>query len=73
MPLADSLKSKKLTFFGTIRKNKKEILKELVQNINRPVGSSMFAFQEDRTIVSYYILKKKRFVLLYNAFRRCCK
>lgn len=65
IPLAESLKSKGLTLLGTIRKNKKELPQEMVtRNASRPIGSSMFAFQESTTLVSYVPKKNKNVLLL---------
>lgn len=64
MPLADSLKDKKLTLLGTMRKNKREIPPEMTQDNGRPEGSSIFAFQEDRTLVSYVPKRKKNVLVL---------
>ncbi|KAJ8942152.1 hypothetical protein NQ314_010143 [Rhamnusium bicolor] len=65
VPLAKSLKSKKLTLIGTIAKNKRELPAEFRSDKGRPVGSSMFGFESDCTIVSY-IPKRKINVLLFS-------
>lgn len=65
MELAESLKSNKLTLLGTIRKNKKQLPLNFVQNAGRPIGSSMFGFTNDTTLVSY-IPKKGKNVLLVS-------
>lgn len=44
------LKEKKLTYVGTVRKNKKELPKEFQPNKTKTVNSSIF---EDCTLVSY--------------------
>lgn len=64
LDLAATLKSHKLTLLGTIRKNKRQLPLQFVQG-NRPVGSSMFAFRKDFTLVSF-IPKKKKNVLLIS-------
>jgi len=51
---------------GTIRKNKKELPKYLLEE-NRPVGSSRYAFTEDITALSY-IPKRKKNVLMLSTF-----
>lgn len=56
-PLADSLLAQNVTLVGTLKKNKKELPPELI-NQNRPLKSSMFAFQRDKTVVSYATKKK---------------
>nr|CAH7730726.1 unnamed protein product [Callosobruchus chinensis] len=52
-PLASSLKVKKLTYVGTVRKNKREIPPEFLPRKDRQEKSSIFGFQEDATLVSY--------------------
>lgn len=54
-----------LTTIGTIRANKRELPAEFVQRNSRPIGSSMFGFQENCTLVSY-IPKKNKNVLLIS-------
>ena len=54
----------KLTFLGTIRKNKRELPPEF-SNPTRPIGSSMFAYNNYITLVSY-IPKRKKNVLLVS-------
>lgn len=55
----------KLTFLGTIRKNKRELPPEISNPATRPIGSSMFAYNDYITLVSY-IPKKKKNVLLVS-------
>lgn len=66
VPLVEKLaKDYKLTVIGTIRKNKKELPLEFSQPAHPP-GSSMFAFGNYCTLVSY-IPKKNRNVLLVSS------
>lgn len=65
MELAESLTRNKLTLLGTIRKNKRALPLDFVQNTDRPVGSSMFGFYNNTTLVSY-IPKKGKNVLLIS-------
>uniref|UniRef100_A0A1B6JQP1 PiggyBac transposable element-derived protein domain-containing protein n=1 Tax=Homalodisca liturata TaxID=320908 RepID=A0A1B6JQP1_9HEMI len=65
IPLAETLKNDhNLTLVGTLRKNKKEIPLELIDTRNRPVSSSMFAFKDGKTLLSYCPKKKKVVLLL---------
>lgn len=57
------LETKRLTYVGTLRKNKTEMPKEFQPNKHRSAFSSMFGFQEDCTLVSY-CPKRNRAVLL---------
>lgn len=67
IPLVRNLYSNyKLTFLGTIRKNKREIPLELSNPVKRPLGTSMFAFENKMTLVSY-IPKKNKNVLLVSS------
>ena len=51
--LVSQLLSKELTYVGTIRKNKKFLPLEFETHCSRPMGSSMFGFQEKISIVCY--------------------
>lgn len=62
-------KNFKLTLLGTVRKNKREIPIEFSRPINRPEKSSMFAFHENCTLLSY-IPKKGKNVLLMSSLHR---
>ncbi|XP_047137391.2 piggyBac transposable element-derived protein 4-like [Hydra vulgaris] len=65
--LARALLGHKMTYTGTIKKNKGEIPKKLLPALHRPVYSSIFAFQNDSTIVSY-VPKKNKAVILLSTF-----
>ncbi|KAB0804070.1 hypothetical protein PPYR_01040 [Photinus pyralis] len=54
----------KLTFLGTIRKNKRELPIEFSKPTGRPIGSSIFGFQKDLTLVSYMPKPKKNVLLI---------
>lgn len=56
----------KLTYLGTIRKNRRELPLEFSNPTTRPLGSSMFAYNSCITLVSY-IPKKKKNVLLVSS------
>jgi hypothetical protein len=43
----------KLTVVGTLRSNKREIPKEMTNSKNRRVGTSMFGFDKEMTLLSY--------------------
>lgn len=64
IPLAFELLRNKLTMIGTIRKNKKEIPLEFTNTRSRPVQSSMFAFKDHCTLVSYVPKKYKNILLI---------
>ena len=57
--------SKKTTYVGTLRKNKSDIPPEFQANKRRPVGSTLFGFEKDTTLVSY-VPKKSKSVLLVS-------
>ncbi|XP_063924667.1 piggyBac transposable element-derived protein 4-like [Zophobas morio] len=63
--LSELLLRHKITTVGTIRKNKRALPREFVEGKNRPIGSSMFGFRDDCTLVSY-IPKKNKNVLLIS-------
>lgn len=55
MPLASELLKSpyKLTIVGTLRSNKREIPQEMKNTRTRNIGTSMFAFDAEKTLVSY--------------------
>lgn len=61
-----------LTFLGTIRKNKRELPLELSNPNQRPIGSSMFAYDKNITLVSY-IPKKNKNVLMISTLHHDSK
>ena len=63
--LASELLLKKTTYVGTLRKNKSDIPPEFQANKRRPVGSTLFGFDKDTTLVSY-VPKKSKSVLLVS-------
>lgn len=63
--LAIYLRGIGLTFLGTMKKNKPEIPPQFLPNKNREVGSSIFGFQDNCTLVSY-ATKKNRSVILIS-------
>nr|CAI5866340.1 unnamed protein product [Callosobruchus analis] len=68
--LIENLKKKfRMTLVGTVRKNKRELPVEFARPVNRPEKSSMFAFNETCTLVSY-IPRKKKNVLLMSSLHR---
>ncbi|KAI7805227.1 putative piggyBac transposable element-derived protein 4-like [Triplophysa rosa] len=62
--LGEELLKRKLTMLGTIRKNKPELPKELLNMKNRKVTSSIFAFTDTTTLVSYCPKKSKNVLLM---------
>ncbi|XP_018324187.1 piggyBac transposable element-derived protein 4-like [Agrilus planipennis] len=58
------LLEKKLTYVGTMRKNKREIPKEFLPNRSIPAKSSIFGFGKNSTLVSYCPKKGKSVILL---------
>ncbi|XP_030758825.1 piggyBac transposable element-derived protein 4-like [Sitophilus oryzae] len=64
LSLAKSLKTKKLTYVGTIRANKRELPKEFLPSKTREIKSSLFGFQDDATLVSYCPKKNKSVLVL---------
>jgi len=64
--LAKELQMQKLTVIGTLRKNKPEIPVEFQSNKSREVGSSLFAFHDYLTLVSF-VPKQNKAVLLLSS------
>ncbi|XP_022913140.2 piggyBac transposable element-derived protein 4-like [Onthophagus taurus] len=63
IPLIDELRSKKISYVGTLKKNKIEIPLEFLPNKTRVVNSSLFAFKKGCTLVSYVPKKGKSVIL----------
>ncbi|CAF1557825.1 unnamed protein product, partial [Rotaria sordida] len=64
--LAKNLQTKNLTLIGTLRKNKPEIPIEFLSNKTREVGSSLFGFEDNLTLVSF-VPKNNKAVLLLSS------
>lgn len=62
--LAEYLLKNGLTLTGTLKKNKRELPPEFQPSTSRTVGSSMFGFQPDVTLVSHVPKKNKAVILL---------
>ena len=62
--LAQKLLDKKLTFLGTVRKNKKEIPPCLLPSKKRSLYSSIFAYHEKYMMTSYVCKKGKAVIML---------
>ncbi|XP_067288817.1 piggyBac transposable element-derived protein 4-like [Pseudorasbora parva] len=67
--LGEELLQRKMTMIGTVRSNKPELPPALLSLKNRARFSSMFAFTDTHTLVSYCPRKKKN-VLLMSTFHR---
>lgn len=59
------LREEKLTYLGTLRKNKCEVPPQFLPNKTREEKSTLFGFEEDCTLASY-VPKKNRAVLLIS-------
>lgn len=62
IPLMQILTTKKLTYLGTLKKNKKEIPPEFLPNKHREPGSSLYGFTKDYTLLSHVPKKCKAVV-----------
>ena len=67
--LASELLPKKTTNVGALQKNKSDIPPEFQANKTRPIGSSLFGFDKDTTLVSF-VPKKSKTVLLVSTMHR---
>lgn len=68
--LADELLKRKMALVGTIRQNKPELPPHLLQAKKREIFSSIFAFTNTHTLVSY-IPRRGKNVLLLSTKHRC--
>ena len=62
--LGEELLKRSVTMLGTVRKNKPELPSELLVMKNRKITSSMFAFTDRATVVSYCPKKGKNVLLM---------
>nr|XP_055053772.1 piggyBac transposable element-derived protein 4-like [Misgurnus anguillicaudatus] len=67
--LGEELLKRKLTMIGTVKKNKPELPREILDVKERMLHSSKFAFSETTTVVSY-CPKKKKNVLVMSTMHR---
>ncbi|XP_039866148.1 piggyBac transposable element-derived protein 4-like [Simochromis diagramma] len=68
--LADELLKRKMALVGTIRQNKPELPPHLLQAKKREIFSSIFAFTNTHTLVSYIPRRGKNVLLLSTKHRR---
>lgn len=66
IPLSELLLKKGLTYLGTLKKNKPEIPASFQPNATKKVGSALFGFTKDLTLVSF-VPKEKKAVLLVSS------
>ena len=66
--LVQELKEKKLSYVGTLKKNKRQLPPELVVSKERKELSSLLGFQKDIMLVSY-VPKPKKTVILVSTLR----
>ena len=64
IPLAEELLTKRTTYVGTLRKNKRELPPEFVNTKNREERSTLAAFRPKMTLISYVPRKNKNVILL---------
>ncbi|XP_039299243.1 piggyBac transposable element-derived protein 4-like [Nilaparvata lugens] len=62
--LVDELRKKKLSYVGTVRKNKSALPPDFVNVKGRKQYSSMFAFNDGKVLVSYIPRERKNVILL---------
>lgn len=60
------LRKRKLTYVGTMKKDKKAIPEEFLPNKRRPVYSTLYGFREDMALMSF-VPKKNRAVCLISS------
>lgn len=70
MELVQELQKRKLTYVGTLKKNKREVPKEFLPDRKREIGSSLYGFTKDITLLSY-VPKKNKAVLVISSMHHC--
>lgn len=63
LDLIDELKLKKLSYVGTVRKNKRQLPASFVNVKGRKQRTSMFGFNDDKVLVSYVPKERKNVIL----------
>ena len=69
LELSEKLRENGLTYVGTIRKNKREIPPSFLPQKNKIVGSTLYGFTKNTTLVSH-VPKKNKAVLLISSISR---
>lgn len=64
LDLVDELRKRGLTYVGTMRKNKREIPQQFLSDGKKPVGTTLYGFTENVTLVSYVPKKGKAVILV---------
>ena len=62
--LVDKLKTKKLSYVGTVRKNKKQLPIAFINVKGRKANTSMFGFNNNKVLVSYIPRERKNVILV---------
>ncbi|KFM73858.1 PiggyBac transposable element-derived protein 4, partial [Stegodyphus mimosarum] len=70
--LVKILKEKGLTFVGTLKRDRKEIPKEFQASKSRKMGSSLYGFTKDMTLISY-VPKERKAVILISSMHHSCE
>ncbi|XP_043468005.1 uncharacterized protein LOC122502151 [Leptopilina heterotoma] len=68
--LAKSLLEKKITCIGSMRRERSEIPVEFLPNKYKRVGTSMFGYQPDMTLVSF-VPRTNRSIILLSTMKNC--
>jgi hypothetical protein len=66
LPLGLSLKERKTSYVGTIRRNRRELPLEAVEASGKPVHASHFFLEEHGVLLTSYKAKKNKKVLLLS-------
>lgn len=62
--LVQELQQRKLTYVGTLKKNKKEIPAEFLPNRTKEIGTCLYGFTKDMTLLSFVPKKYKAVILI---------
>ncbi|XP_050517750.1 piggyBac transposable element-derived protein 4-like isoform X2 [Diabrotica virgifera virgifera] len=68
--LINVLQKNKLTYVGAMHKNKQEIPRQLLPNRTKKIGSAIYGFCEECTIISYVEKKNKAKILISSMHGR---
>ncbi|CAH2098252.1 unnamed protein product [Euphydryas editha] len=70
MELVDAMKKRGLTCIGTVKKNKREIPESFKPSQRREIGSTLYGFTNQTTLVSH-VPKKGKAVILASSMHHC--
>ena len=66
LTLADARLTRKMTYCGTVRKNRRFLPPALLDTKQRPINSNLFGFLNEKTLASYIPKRGKNVILMFT-------